>query len=166
MENKKSNRLWRIILLLIILVLAILVYYFNFKDSQLRVINPPVVNQVVKQERLVVSGSGNEPGWYIKLYGREVYEKTAKTDLVLDYGDTSWAGSLALTYQASYVDNFQYLGNLQQIINNELSSSTKKVTVSFKKEVCLDPAGKEHSYKVILNFNAEKFYDGCADLLP
>lgn len=161
-NKKQKSKFWRIVLLLIILVL--LVWYFNSKKNNQ--VKAPIVNEPVKQEKLIVEGKGNEPGWYIKLYGTEAYAKEVKAEIVLDYGDTSWAGQLGLTYQASYVDNFQYRGDILQIVNNQISSTSKNIIVYFEKGECYDPAGNIHNYKVNLNFNAEKSYDGCADLLP
>lgn len=156
--KKRIKNILLIILLLLVLVGAVLVG----KRNKQRIINNNVKNEVPVQ---FLIGGGNEPGWAVSLVGFPSNKTEVNANLVLDYADTAWTGLVGRTWQKSYDKDFQYRGDLKQVINgNQLSSTTKNIILYFKKEECHDDADKVHGYKVELDFNSEKTYTGCADL--
>lgn len=143
----------------IIVILIMVVAWFSiskhFKDS----------DNKINTDKILVTGAGNEPGWNVKVYGADLNQKSFKTDFVLDYGDAKYSGILAETDGGNINTNFQFRGDVNLIVDDQVSSTTKNVILYFEKAACVDDSGATKNYKVDLNLNSEKEYKGCADLV-
>jgi uncharacterized protein YxeA len=122
----------------------------------------------INSENILVSGGGNEPGWNFQIRGSELNNSPKWFDLIADYGESEWSGVVARTSQKDYSQNFQFRGDLSQIIKNststETSTITKSIIIYFESKECFDDAGNKHNFSAELNFNSEKEYTGCADI--
>ena len=151
-----------ILILAFFAVLIILVIWLGFnkqaKDKEIA----PTENNTTK---LLVTGSGNEPGWNVKVYGVDLNGKSFKTDFILDYGDAIYSGVLGQTEGGSIDTNFQFRGDVNLITDGSVSTSTKNVILYFEKASCVDDSGTTRNYKVDLNLNSENQYKGCANLV-
>ncbi len=164
MKNKK-----RLIILVVLLIILIGLFLIGKNKNKSNNINSPSQNtsntQVDNFDKELVTGMGNEPGWLIKINGHIPYQEEVISNMTLDYGDSLWSGALSLVKQDSYKSGFQYKGSVHEIVESKVSSTTKNIIVSLKKETCHDDADKVHNYKIELNFNGVKTYKGCADVL-
>ena len=149
-------------ILALVAILIILVIWLGFnkqsKDKDIVVIE----NGTAK---LLVIGSGNEPGWNVKVYGADFTQSTFKTDFILDYGDAVYSGVLGQTDGGNVDTNFQFRGDVNLITDGNISTTTKNVILYFEKANCVDDSGATRNYKVNLNLNSEKEYKGCASLV-
>lgn len=122
----------------------------------------------VDSANILMSGGGNEPGWNFKIRGSELNNSPKGFDLIADYGESEWNGVVARTSQKDYSQNFQFRGDLNQIIKNstgtETSTITKSIIIYFESKECFDDTGNKHNLSAELNFNSEKEYKGCADV--
>lgn len=161
MKNKKR------LIVLIVLLIIIIGFYFFTKGKKSVNSNQNIEQQaeVLQFDKVMVEGKGNEPGWIVKLNGNKLYQTTVLASMLLDYGDSTWAGTLDIVEQANYQDGFEYTGKVNQLIDNKVSQVVKNASVKVSKGECLDPKGDKHDYKVELNLNNEKTYQGCADVL-
>ena len=160
MENKKSSGMGKYIWVLIILLIlwgAIELFGKDKSTSDNLVENN---NASTTSELVNVVARGNEPGWYISIQGDS---QSANTLLTVDYGESSFTGTLGRSFQESYEDEFQFRGFLNPSPTSTITEQ-KDFIVYFKKEVCTDDAGNSHEYSADINMHSEKDYKGCADL--
>jgi uncharacterized membrane protein len=146
----------------IIAILIILIMWLGFNKQAKDKDIAPTENNTTK---LLVTGSGNEPGWNVKVYGVDLNGKSFKTDFILDYGDAKYSGILGRSADDNIGTNFQFRGDVNLVVDDKISSSTKNVILYFEKASCVDDSGATKNYKVDLNLNSEKQYKGCADLV-
>lgn len=122
----------------------------------------------VDSANILISGGGNEPGWNFKIRGSELNNGPKGFDLIADYGESEWSGLIGRTWQESYDQNFQFRGDLKQVVKDstsaETSTITKSIIIYFESKECFDDAGNKHGFSAELNFNSEKEYKGCADI--
>ncbi|MDQ5957631.1 MAG: hypothetical protein QG614_606 [Patescibacteria group bacterium] len=156
-----------IILVLILAALLVGAYFINKSSSN------KTDNTLNESFKLLIKGLGNEPGWNVSVYGKNLTEESFNVDMVLDYGDTKWSGNLGKTWQENYDNEIQFRGDMLRTFdaNQNATSpatstaSTKNVIVYFGKKTCMDDAGKTHDWSVSVNLNSEKEYKGCADMM-
>lgn len=153
-KNCHCNKYITTIIIILILVVAWFGINKSYKDA----------DNKINTDKILVSGSGNEPGWNVKVYGADLNQKSFKTDFVLDYGDAKYSGVLGQTVGGSLDTNFQFRGDVNLMIDDKVSTTTKNVILYFEKAACIDDSGATKNYKVDLNLNSEKEYKGCADL--
>jgi len=163
MENQKrkgiSGYIWILIILLVIW--GGIELFGKDKVSQNNVPDNTTVNTTIATNTVVnITGSGNEPGWYISISGNA---DSANTSLIVDYADSTFTGTLGRTWQENYDSEFQFRGSLSPSATSTINSD-KDFIVYFKKENCIDPAGRTHEYSVDVNMHSEKEYKGCADV--
>ena len=149
-----------ILILAFFAVLIILVIWVGFNKQ-----NKDIVVIENNTTKLLVTGSGNEPGWNVKVYGVDLNGKSFKTDFILDYGDAIYSGVLGQTEGGNIDTNFQFRGDVNLITDGNISTSTKNVILYFEKASCVDDSGTTRNYKVDLNLNSENQYKGCANLV-
>ncbi len=149
-------------ILALIAILIILVIWLGFNKYSK---NKDIVTTENNTTKLLVTGSGNEPGWNVKVYGVDLNGKSFKTDFILDYGDAIYSGVLGQTEGGSINTNFQFRGDVNLITDGNISTTTKNVILYFEKASCIDDSGATRNYKVDLNLNSENQYKGCANLV-
>ncbi len=123
------------------------------------------VDDKINTNKILVVGSGNEPGWNVKVYGLDIKQTNFRTDFILDYGDAKYSGILGRSAEGSIDTNFQFRGDVNLIVDDKMSSLTKNVILYFEKATCVDDSGATKNYIVELNLNSEKQYKGCGDLV-
>jgi len=160
-KGKKSCHCNKYILGLVAILIILSIWFGFNKQSK----DKDIVAIENNTTKLLVTGSGNEPGWNVKVYGVDLKQTIFKTDFILDYGDSIYSGILAQTDGGNIDTNFQFRGDVNLIIDGNISTTTENVILYFEKVACIDDSGATRNYKVELNLNSEKEYKGCANLV-
>lgn len=166
MKKKNAN------LIIILLVAALLVFaghkFLLNKNNQISN-NPNPNNSSAANNNSnnnttpqisMIKGSGNEPGWTIEIENSSANLANHMANIVVDYGEAKYSGYLSKTMQQDYSKGFEYKGQVADMKN---ITAVKDVVVTFKKQECIDDAGRPHAYNVELKLGKDKTYKGCAD---
>ncbi|MEA4910715.1 hypothetical protein SDC9_07792 [bioreactor metagenome] len=166
MENKKIKWYWWVVIVLVVLFIIYKAGVFNKYLSSPNTDNKNASQlEEVKADNLIVSGTGNEPGWSFQIKGDNADAPLAMINLSLDYGSTTWYGLVGKTWQEDYSNEFQYRGDVSLLnADGSISSTTKNIIIFFEKKECMDDAGRANNLAVSLDFHSEKEYKGCANL--
>ncbi len=158
MENQKKGGINKYIwILIILLILWGAIELFGKNKPVENIINDNNMSNIVAVN---IVARGNEPGWYLSISGNS---DSANTLLNVDYGESTFTGTLGRTWQENYDTETQFRGILSPTATSTITEQ-KDFIIYFKKESCMDDAGNNHEYSAEINMHSEKDYKGCADL--
>ncbi len=124
------------------------------------------IEREINTENILINITGNKDSvWNAKIKGLHINQENVSVDVVLVREKMNFVGVLSRTWQEDYRDNFQYRGDLVELLDNNSTGTKKNVILYFEKKNCIDVDGKIYTYIAELNFNGEKIYTGCARIL-
>lgn len=160
MENEKKKGVNKYVWVLIILLILWGAIELFGKDEVVPNNIENNTNSTTTSEVINIDAGGNEPGWHLLMKGDP---NAADTFLTVDYGESTFTGTLGRTWQENYDTEFQFRGSLLSSATSTINGQ-KDFIIYFKKEVCIDDIGFPHEYTAEVNIHSERQYKGCAIL--